>query len=103
MSTPTNWAKLCRYSAMANVLAIMVFAAALMRFILNFTEENQGADISPSIVSYGGVYHLPFLFVAIITLLLCKRMPKGMQQGLIGLNTLMALYTFVQVAGLLAE
>lgn len=98
MSTPTDWAKLCRYSAMANILTIMVFAAALMRFILN-SGEGQG-DISPSVVSYGGVYHLPFLFVAILTLLLAKRLSLRFQQGLFGLNALMALYTLAQVTGL---
>lgn len=97
----TKWAKLCRLSAIANVLAIMVFTAALMRFILN-SSESQG-DVSPSIVSYGGFYHLPFLFVAMLTLLVAKRLSLRFQQGLFGLNALMVLYTLVQVAGLLAE
>lgn len=97
-NTPTNWAKLCRYAAMANVLSVMVFAAALMRFILN-SEAGQD-DISPSVISYGAVYHLPFLFVAIITLLLAKRLSIRFQQSLLGLNALMALYTLAQVIGL---
>ncbi len=92
MSTSTNWAKLCRYSAMANILAIMVFAAALIRFVLSLSDEE--GDISPSLVSLDGNDHLPFLFVAILTLLLAKRMPLRLQQIVFGLNLLMAAYMF---------
>ncbi|MCE7996128.1 MAG: hypothetical protein HEP71_29380 [Roseivirga sp.] len=101
MSNPTNWAKLCRYTAILNIGAVMAFAAALLRFLLK-SVESQG-DISPSVVSYGGVYHLPFLFVAILTLLLSKRMTLGLQKGLVGLNTLMAIFTLFQVVNLLGE
>lgn len=92
MSTSTNWAKLCRYSAMANILAIMVFAAALMRFVLKFDDDT--ADTGPSLVSFDGNDHLPFLFVAILTLLLAKRMSLRLQQAVFGLNLLMAVYMF---------
>lgn len=101
MGNPTSWAKLCRYGAILNIGTIMAFAVALMSFVLKST-ESQG-DISPSVVSYGGVYHLPFLFVAILTLLLSKRMTQALQKGLFGLNTLMALFTLIQVASLLGK
>ncbi|GAB5526921.1 MAG: hypothetical protein Roseis2KO_47930 [Roseivirga sp.] len=91
-ANPTNWAKLCRYAAMANVLSIMVFAAALMRYVLSFGGEED--DLSTSLVSFDGNDHLPFLFVAILTLLLSKRMPLRLQQGIFGLNLIMAVYMF---------
>lgn len=92
MSTSTNWARRCRYSAIANILAIMFFAAALMRFVLDFGGEKP--NNAPSLVSFDGNDHLPFLFVAILTLLLAKRMPLRLQQIVFGLNLLMAAYMF---------
>lgn len=92
MSSTTNWVKLCRYSALANILAIMVFAAALIRFVLNF--GNDSANAGPSLVTFDGNDHLPFLFVTILTLLLAKRMPLRLQQAVFGLNLLMAAYMF---------
>lgn len=101
MSDSTNWAKYCRYAALANIAAVMALAFALIRLLLKVTEE-QG-DISPSLIGFDGSFHLPFLFVAILTLLLAKKAPIRIQQGLSGLNAGMALYTMTNVLSLLGE
>lgn len=101
MSELTNWAKYCRYAAMANIASVMALAVALIRLLLKVTEE-QG-DISPSLIGFDGNFHLPFLFVAILTLLLAKRTTTKLQQGLFILNVGMAIYTLIKILSLLGE
>ena len=91
MSESTVWEKRCRYAALANIFSVMLLAFALFRSLITAMEQSEVWIDSSSIVS-GAQYHVAFLFLAILTLLLRKRASTAVQKGLTVLNLVVAGY-----------
>lgn len=101
MSTTRDWYRLCRYAAIANIASVMALAAVLIRTAIQLVDEQTKGDISPAMVTFGSRYHLAFLFVAILTLLIAKKVSSKFQMGLFVVNAVMALYMFLHAFNLL--
>ena len=101
MSEDTTWSKRCQYAALANILSVMSLAFVLASRVITLMNNEQAGDISPSLLTVSGAkYHVVFLFVAIVTLLIRKKASLRVQQVLFALNLLLAVYMFINVASL---
>lgn len=100
MSDTTTWAERCRYAALANILSVLSLAFVLVRSVITVMNDEQARDLNPAIVSFEAKYHVAFLFVAIITLLIREKVSLRVQQVLFAVNLLSAIYMFVNVGGL---
>jgi hypothetical protein len=86
---------------MANIASVMALAAVLIRTAIQLVDEQTKGDISPALVTFGSRYHLAFLFVSILSLLIAKKVSPKFQLVLFMLNAAMALYMFIHVFSLM--
>lgn len=92
MSENTAWATRCRYAALANIFSVVLLAFALFQSLITAMEEVEGSIAPSTAVVSGAQYHIAFLFLAILTLLIRKRVPMAVQQMLTALNVVVAVY-----------